>query len=174
MSAPIYLAGDRTIECPDLRDQQGGKIHQVKGILATDKTTYVEVSERADGAYDCTLLSSVSAPSAKPASVSSNPNVPAAVFTNKIVAPVGAALDPAGVAHLSVSNFSLQGEVVAVSDGCLILRTERDEIWRLAAAPPSGDLLGKNLIVWGTAAGVDACGAGPAMVVSHAVYAEPM
>ena len=96
------------------------------------------------------------------------------MFTNKIVAPVGAALDPAGVAHLSVSNFSLQGEVVAVSDGCLILRTERDEIWRLAAAPPSGDLLGKNLTVWGTAAGVDACGAGPAMVVSHAVYAEPM
>ena len=65
LSAPIYLAGDRTIECPDLRDQQGGKIHQVKGILATDKTTYVEVSERADGAYDCTLLSSISAPSAK-------------------------------------------------------------------------------------------------------------
>jgi len=77
--------------------------------------------------------------------------------------------------HKGIQNaaFSLSGEVIDADQGCLVLKTKNDQLWRLAAAPPSGGLLGKSVTVWGTQTASTACGAGPSMLVSHAVYAEP-
>ncbi len=179
-AGPVYVADTKLIECPTLRDEKGAKIHQVQNIISTPSATYVEVAETKSGQVDCTLFGATSAKAQSIAFKMSDlqgtqKGVPPAVFTNKQVTPVmGATVKSVGNAHLSSANFALQGDVVAVSDGCLIMRTATNDIWRLAAAPPSGDLLGKNVTVWGTAAGVGACGAGPAMIVSHAVYAEPV
>ena len=71
--------------------------------------------------------------------------------------------------------MTLQGDVVAVSEGCLIMRTATNDLWRLAAPPPTGELLGQSVTVSGETAAPGTCdGAGPALIVSHVVFAEKM
>lgn len=79
------------------------------------------------------------------------------------------------LSHGGVQNvsFALTGDVIDSYNGCLLLKTKDDQLWRLAAAPPSGELIGKTVTVWGTQSVSAACGQGPSLLVSHAVYAEP-
>lgn len=70
-------------------------------------------------------------------------------------------------------KFTLSGQVVENDSGCIILKTSDNYLWRLAAPSPSNDLVGKKVTVWGTAVEGKTCGGGAAMLVSHAVYAEP-
>lgn len=72
-----------------------------------------------------------------------------------------------------IKTFSLSGDIVDTYQGCLILRAKDDSMWRLAAAPPIGHMLGKTVTVWGTHATSEACNGGPAMLVNQAVFAEP-
>jgi hypothetical protein len=76
-------------------------------------------------------------------------------------------------AKIEQASFSLSGEIVDTYQGCLILRAEDDSMWRLAAAPPIGELIGKKVMVWGDHATSQACDGGPAMLVNHAVFVEP-
>ena len=80
---------------------------------------------------------------------------------------------PAQGHNVHQATFALSGNVIDAADGCLVLKTDNDMFWRLAASPPSGELLGKHITVWGVAIKGGACGDGPSMLVSHAVYAEP-
>lgn len=70
-------------------------------------------------------------------------------------------------------KFSLTGEIVDEDDGCLTLKTANNNVWLLAAAPAAPDMMGKNVTVWGVRGAAASCGAGPSMLVSHTVYAEP-
>jgi len=177
------------IECPVLRNSAGVKIHAVSQVIATPGATFVEIFERPNGAYDCTLFNAASYRGAAsyqgPSAPGDNANVPAAKFTAHSAIPAYRAAapypgfrppsaPPEWLAQSTDVNFALQGDVIAVDDGCLILRTSANDLWRLAAAPPSGDLLGKRVTVWGAPANAGTCSGGPAMVVSHAVYAEPV
>ncbi len=157
----------RLVECDGLRDAKGSKIHQVHNVIAKPGATFVEISDNPAGGYDCTLFNSASS------AVAGEPGVPLARFTYGSVIAPRSAYAPIGIVHTSSANFALEGDIVAVSDGCLMMRTGNNEIWRLAAAPPSGDLLGKRVMVWGSTAATGTCGAGPTMLVNHAVYAEP-
>lgn len=78
-----------------------------------------------------------------------------------------------GAAKIEQTSFTLSGEIVDTYQGCLILRAEDDSMWRLAAAPPIGELIGKKVMVWGDHATSQACDGGPAMLVNHAVFVEP-
>ena len=74
----------------------------------------------------------------------------------------------------SAATSSLTGEIVRSFDGCFSLLAEDGKIWRLAATPMSDDeILGQTVTVWGTTSNSNICGDGPAMNVSHAIYAEP-
>ena len=161
------------IECPVLRQSTGGKIHKVRKIISTPENTFVEIKANPTApGFDCTLINvtvteplALPVPTSKlaPATIGHGYRVP---DYNKIgVMPTDA--------NLSMQKISLSGDVVGADDGCLILRDANNTQWRLAAAPPSGELIGKHVTVWGVAARTGTCGAGPSMLVSHAVYAEP-
>ena len=70
-------------------------------------------------------------------------------------------------------KFSLTGEIVDEDEGCLTLKTANNNVWLLAAAPAASEMIGKNVTVWGVRGAAASCGAGPSMLVSHTVYAEP-
>ncbi|MEM9494501.1 MAG: DUF5818 domain-containing protein [Pseudomonadota bacterium] len=186
------------VECDMLRDQNGARLHEVRKIMTSPGATYVAIDEKPNGARECTIqkasVTKGGGHSGQALYPSGEPGVPLARFTdntlssssgwprqssraiNLSLAPAAPSVKmaPSPVSNVAASNFSLQGNVVAVSDGCLILRTDDDDLWRLAAAPPTGDLLGKHVTVWGVPAAAAACGGGPAMTVSHAVYADPV
>lgn len=179
-AAPVRL-----IECRTLEASDGGKIHQVNKIISTPERTYVEITDTpASESFDCRLVNVTIAAidSAELADA-----VPAPRFD--IPRYEGASTSPSTGPdyHLPDYNrigampravkindeFSLSGEVTDFYEGCLLLKTNDNRLWRLAAAPPSGDLLGKKVMVWGTPGVGGTCGGGASMVVSHAVYAEP-
>lgn len=163
----------KLIECQTLQSTTGGKIHQVSQIISTPERTFVEVKATDDGdSFDCRLIDA----SVK---VESPDGVPPARFTSGASAKIDYHLPDysrIGVSPRTVKineEFSLSGEVTDAENGCLLLKTSDNRLWRLAASPPSGDLLGKKVTVWGTAGIGETCGGAASMVVSHAVYAEP-
>lgn len=163
----------KLIECQTLQSTTGGKIHQVSQIISTPERTFVEVKATDDGGgFDCRLIDA----SAK---IESPDGVPPARFTSGAPAKIDYHLPDysrIGVTPRAVKineEFSLSGEVTDAENGCLLLKTSDNRLWRLAASPPSGDLLGKKVTVWGTAGVGETCGGAASMVVSHAVYAEP-
>ncbi|NNE39419.1 MAG: LysM peptidoglycan-binding domain-containing protein [Marinicaulis sp.] len=178
-------ATTKLIECSNLKQANGSKIRAVSKIISTPDTTFVEIKETPAGdSFDCRLID------ANEVSANVNPDgtvpgVPAARFTGPKVlgssdyrlpdySKIGPASAPSLAPTVSRPDMvSLSGDVIASANGCLILQTNDKKIWRLAAAPPSGELLGKRVTVWGAEASAQSCGAGPSMIVSHAVYAEP-
>lgn len=171
----------RLIECNTLETSDGGKIHQVNKIISTPERTYVEITDTpASDSFDCRLVN-VSAATIDSGKVADG--APLALFD--IPRFTGASDAPdyhlpdynrIGATPRAVKindEFSLTGEVTDVYEDCLLLKTSDNRLWRLAAAPPSGDLLGKKVMVWGTPGVGGTCGGGASMVVSHAVYAEP-
>ena len=174
-STPQGLGETTLIECATLRPEPGTSVHEVRKILSSPGATYVEIDKNPAGAQECTLIkSSTFAGSGKDKLAAADAGVPLARFTDKpaiAALKLRAPVEPA--IHVSKRHdFTLQGDVVGVSEGCLILRTKQNDLWRLSAMPPSGDLVGKHVTVSGVAAAPGACGVGPAMTVSHAVYAE--
>jgi len=171
----------RLIECNTLEASDGGKIHQVNKIISTPERTYVEITDTpASDSFDCRLVN-VSTTTIDAAETADG--VPVALFD--IPRFTGASDTPdyhlpdynrIGATPRAVKindEFSLTGEVTDVYEDCLLLKTSDNRLWRLAAAPPSGDLLGKKVMVWGKPGVGGTCGGGASMVVSHAVYAEP-
>ena len=178
-------AKTKLIECSNLKQANGSKIRAVSKIISTPDTTFVEIKETPSGdSFDCRLIDATEV-SANVNPDGTVPGVPAARFTGPKVLtgsdyrlPDYSKIGPAATPSLAPTAnrpdmVSLSGDVIASANGCLILQTNDKKIWRLAAAPPSGELLGKRVTVWGAEASAQSCGAGPSMIVSHAVYAEP-
>ncbi len=76
-------------------------------------------------------------------------------------------------APASQTLFSISGEVADISQGCLVLMGADNQIWRLVATLDAETLIGKRITAWGTSTRSGACGVGPSMLISHAIYAEP-
>jgi|GEM_PF-1380913 len=165
--------GVQLIECPVLRKSDGGKIHKVRKIISTPESTFVEINVAEDGeGFDCRLINT-SAP------IVLTPGVPAAHY-NKPAADAGYRLpDYSKIGDLPTAprlvlrrKMALRGEIVDSSNGCLTLKTGNGALRKLSTTQPAGDLVGKEVTVWGTATSGGACGAGASLLVSHAVYAE--
>ena len=70
-------------------------------------------------------------------------------------------------------SFALSGHVKSVEGGCLLLQSADNVTWRLAMPSSPESLIGKTVTAWGVKGAGASCGAGPSMLVSHAVYVEP-
>ncbi len=108
-------------------------------------------------------------------------SVPAAQFTNKSGVSQGYRLPdysqigvaPPVLITPAQAVSSLTGIIDNAYNGCFTLQTADGQLWRLAAAPISNDMIGETITVWGAASNNNVCGAGASMNVSHAVFAEP-
>lgn len=194
----ISAPSDLVIECPVVEKRANGELFRVRKIVSSRDETIVRL-DHLDGAaaVDCKL---VEAPAAVSLDATADDGVPAARFTatpHTVDQPAKSLImqryeasetnadyrlpDYNKVGPISrrsavvsePTRMSLSGQVTGAVDGCLVMRSESGETWRLASTPPSGEMIGKTVTVWGVAASGGACGAGPSMIVSHAVYAEP-
>lgn len=173
-SAP-GAAETRLVECTVTEKGEFGDIDRMRKIVSTPENTFIELDRLSDGdAFDCTLIGLSD-------TVPLTPGVPAARFVDPDESAPGyrlpdygmIGLGPADATPRGPSIFALAGEIVDSYRGCLLLQTRNGGLWRLSASQPAGDLLGKQVTVWGASVVGGACGDGPSMAVSHAVYAEP-
>lgn len=152
----------RLVECMVLEKNDYGDVERMRKIVSTPANTFVELDRLSGGdAFDCTLINlsdTTTVPSPPGYRV---PDYGSIGWKRSDATPRGPA------------TFALTGEIVDSYRGCLLLKTRSGGLWRLSATQPAEDLLGKQVTVWGASVLGGACGAGPSMAISHAVYAEP-
>ena len=153
------------IACDVLKDE-GGKVHQISHAIAAPKASFVEVSLSTNGSGNVCTLRNVAAPavnSSAPKTVTVG-GKPVATFTDEPKTKITSArssgprfpnYDLIGLTSSgapAANSFALSGEIIDTKGGCLTLRTPDNATWRLSATPPTGALLGKDVIVWGVQA----------------------
>ncbi len=173
-STALAKTTTKLIECNTLEESVEGKIHQVNRIISTPDKTFVEINASPDGdGFDCRLIDA----SAKSETVD---GAPISHFTGPVqkmdyhlpdYSRIG--VRPQMV-RIGNGEFSLSGEVTETRGDCMMLKTKDNRIWRLASQSSSTDLIGKQVTVWGKPRVSSACNGGASMVISHAVYAEPL
>jgi len=164
----------KLIECQTLEETVGGEIHEVRQIISTAGKTFVEIKATPEGdGFDCRLIDATAKVE------STTDGVPLARFvtpSDKIdyhlpdYSRIGVTPQMVKIGD----EFTLSGEVTDSRGDCMLLKTADNRVWRLASQSSSTDLVGKQVTVWGKPRVSSACNGGASMVVSHAVYAEPL
>jgi hypothetical protein len=173
-------ASTQLISCSVLRREEQGELKKVRKIISTPTNTFVEVEPITGGGFDCTLISAADSVPLTPGVPAAHYNLPPRTATVRQAPKLSSSyrvpnyndINPRAVP--APTKISVSGDVVGEQNGCLVLEGDKGGRWALAAAPGAKSLVGKHVTAWGVAGASDGgCGAGPTLIVSHAVYAEP-
>ena len=166
------------VQCRVLRNAEGDDVtqsaHKLTNVFSASDGAYVEIAKaQGKDGFDCTLMSDASGlvdgvPAARF-------NSPQSATTVSLLAQLRDAdmFPTRAMVKGDPSMITVSGNVVGVDNGCAVLKTAGGDLWRVSAQEPSDDLAGKYVVLWGRPAKGGACGAGPSLAISHAVYAEP-
>lgn len=173
-SAALAKVNTKLIECNTLEETIEGKIHQVNRIISTADKTFVEINASPDGeGFDCRLIDAAAKSDAVDGAPISHFTGPVEKMDYHLPDYSRIGVQPQMV-RIGNGEFTLSGEVTESRGDCMMLKTKNNRVWRLASQSSSADLIGKQVTVWGKPRVSAACNGGAAMVISHAVYAEPL